>query len=1041
MNKKINYFLTFVALLFLQGVVAQSTTVSGIISDASGSPLPGVNVVEKGTSNGTSTDFDGNFTINVASDATLVLSSLGYETKEVGVNGQTTINTSLNEDASQLDEVVVTALGIRKSTKALGYSLTEVGGEEIATVKTPNAINSLQGKIAGVSISQNATGAAGSSRVVIRGASSLSGNNQPLYVVDGIPISNGNNGSASLWGGADGGDGISSLNPDDIESISVLKGGAASALYGSRAAGGVIIVTTKTGKGQEGFGVELSSSVTFDQVDTSLQDFQTEYGQGLRGGKPTNQAGALEAGFASWGARFDGSPVTQYDGVDRPYSYAGNNLDRFYRTGTTFINTVALTSANENLTYRLSASDLNNQDVLPNAGLNRKSFSINTTAVLADKLTSTVNAKYIIEKTQNRPRLSDSPGNANFSVGLLPGNLNVESLLPATDENGQERQFTNNTFTTNPYFSAFNFRREDVRNRIIASTSLRYDFTDWLSLTGRIGIDNDVIRRVEVEPFGTGFKPLGAIEDQERRTNQVDADIILAAERDITDKFAISALVGANSNHIKSENLFLGGDDFIVSGLEDIGNTVRQDRRREYTERKIGSVYGSLELSYDRWAYVTFTGRNDWFSTLSFPGKTTPNNDFYPSVNASLVLSDAFEMPSFISFLKLRGGYSEVAGGAQDPYSLALTYEIFGNPLLGQPTGRINGATVPNANLVPFNKSETEIGLDLRLFGNRLSFDLAYYSNETTNDIVDVATSITSGFNGAKANLGRITNKGVEFLVSGTPIQTADFNWNVSLNGAYNEGLVVATDDVGSDVNLDEPRTRNVRITHIVGERYGTIVGVSYDRDENGAIRYNINDNGVPLPVEGERKILGEGVAPFSMGFTNSFTYKNFNLNFLIDGKFGGQIFSGTNTLLYGNGLHKKTLEGRETGLTVSGIDASTDLPFTTTVTPEFLRDYWAGPNGAAGGVDAIAEEFVEDSDYIKFRQLSLGYSLPKKALEKVFLTSVNVSVIASNLFYISRSTDNIDPESAYAVGNSQGLEYFGVPSSRNYGMTINLKF
>jgi TonB-linked SusC/RagA family outer membrane protein len=1034
MNKKLLSFLTCVLLLFFQGVTGQDKNVSGVVTDDTGSPLPGVNVVEKGTSNGTSTDFDGNYVIKVDANSTLVFSSLGYKTKEVGVNGRSTVNTSIAEDASELDEVVVTALGIRKETKALGYSLTEVGGDEIATIKTPNAINSLQGKIAGVNISQNSTGAAGSSRVIIRGASSLSGNNQPLYVVDGIPINNSNNGAASLWGGSDGGDGISSLNPDDIESISVLKGGAASALYGSRAAGGVIIVTTKTGKEQQGFGVEISSQVTFDQVNTSLQDYQTDYGQGIRGVKPANQSGALEAGFSSWGPKFDGSLVPQFDGVSRPYSYQGNNIDKFYRTGTTFINTVALTNASENITYRLSASDLTNEDILPNAGLNRKSFSLNATSKMAEKLTSSVNVKYIIEKVQNRARLSDSPGNANFSAGLLPGNLDVTTLLPATDENGQERQFTDNTFVTNPYFSAFNFRRNDQRNRIIASTSLRYEFTDWLSLTGRMGIDNDVIRRTEIEPFGTGFKPRGGINDSERRTNQVDADIILAADKDITDKFAISALVGANSNHLKSENLFLGGNDFIVPDLQDIGNTVSQSRSRDYSERKIGSVYGSLELSYDRWAYVTFTGRNDWFSTLSFPGKTTPNDDFYPSVNGSLILSDALNLPSFISFLKLRGGYSEVAGGAQNPYALGLTYGIFGNPLQGQPTGAINGGTVPNANLVAFSKKETEIGLDLRMFNNRLSFDLAYYKNNTTNDIVDVATSPYSGYGGASANLGEVSNKGFEFLVSGTPIRTEDFNWNLSINGAYNESLVVATDNVGSDVNLDEPRTRNVRITHIVGERYGTIVGVSYERDANGVIKYDIDADGVPRAVEGERKILGEGVPPLTMGFTNTFTYKNLSLNILIDGKFGGQIFSGTNTLLYGNGLHKITTEGRENGLTVSGIDNATDQPFTTTVAPENLQTYW-------GEINDIAEEFVEDSDYIKFRQLSLGYSLPKKALDNVFLTNVNVSLIASNLFYISRSIDNIDPESAYSVGNSQGLEYFGVPASRNYGMSINLKF
>jgi len=1014
--------------------MAQNRTVTGTVSDNTGSPLPGVNVVEKGTSNGTSTDFDGNYSINVADGATLVFSSLGYATREVAVGTQTTVNVSLAEDASQLDEVVVTALGIRKETKALGYSLTEVGGEELSTIKTPNAINSLQGKIAGVNITQNSTGAAGSSRVIIRGSSSLSGNNQPLYVVDGIPIGNENNGSASLWGGSDGGDGISSINPDDIESLSVLKGGAASALYGSRAAGGVIIVTTKSGQGRDGFGVELSSSVTFDKVDTSLQDFQTEYGQGIRGRKPVNLVEARDNGLSSWGARLDGTPVVQWDGVERPYSYVGSNLDHFYRTGTTFINTVALTNSTGNSNYRLSASDLSNEDVMPNAGLNRKTFSLNASTVLAEKLTTSVNAKYIIEKVNNRPRLSDAPGNGNFTVANLSPNVDVRFMEPGANEDGTERTYSTNTFSQNPYFAAYNFRNEDVKNRIIASTSLRYDILDWLYLSGRIGIDHSTIRRVAVEPFGTAYKPLGGINEEERRYNQVDADLILGLERDVTDKFSVSGFVGTNSNHIKEEQLNLGGNDFIVPGLEDIGNTVSQSRSRTYGERKIGSLYGSLELSWDDWAYITFTGRNDWFSTLSFPGKTTPNDDFYPSVNASLILSDALNMPEFVSFLKLRGGYSEVAGGAQNPYSLSLIYEIFGNPIQGQPLGRVSGGTVPNSNLVPFSKSETEIGLDARFFNNRLSLDLAYYQNETTNDIVNVATSIYSGYNGASANLGKVENKGIEFLINATPIRTEDFSWNTTFNGAHNKGKVLATDDVDSDVSLDEPRTQNVRITHIVGEAYGTIVGVSYDRDPSGNIRYEIDAEGVPRAVEGERKVLGEGVPPLTLGWTNSFAYKNFNLNVLIDGKFGGQIFSGTNTVVYGNGLHKATLEGRESGLTVSGIDAATDQPFTTTVAPENLSTYY-------GEINDIAEHFVEDSDYIKLRQVSLGYSLPSSILKNVFLSSVDFSIIASNLFYIKRSIDNIDPESAYNVGNSQGLEYFGVPSSRSYGMNINVKF
>ncbi|MEX0274461.1 MAG: SusC/RagA family TonB-linked outer membrane protein, partial [Flavobacteriaceae bacterium] len=805
MNQKLNFLLMFVACLFFQ--VAMAQTVSGTVSDDSGMPLPGVNVVEKGTTNGASTDFDGNYQISVSGGATLVFSSLGYATQEVAVNNRSSLNVTLAEDASQLDEVVVTALGIRKETKALGYSLTEVGGEELANIKVPNAINALQGKVAGVNVSQNSTGVAGSSRVIIRGSSSLTGSNQPLYVVDGIPIGNDNNGSAGLWGGSDGGDGISSINPDDIESVSVLKGGAASALYGSRAANGVILITTKSGEGQKGLGVEVSSQLTFNKVNTNIQDFQTEYGQGRFGRKPANADEAFDIGLSSWGARLDGSSVPQWDGVSRPYSYAGNNFDRFYRTGTTFINTVALTSGNENMNYRFSVSDLDADDIVPNSGFNRKTFSLNASARMGDRLTSSVNAKYFVEDGKNRPRLSDAPGNPNFTVANLAPNVDVSFMDPGTNEDGTERQYSSNTFSQNPYFAANNFRREDTRNRIIASTSLRYDIMDWLYVTGRVGVDHYTRRATSVEPFGTAYRPLGAINEDERRYTQIDSDIILGGDYDVNDKIGLSAFVGANKNSIETENLGQRGTDFIVAGLEDVGNTQNQSRSRSYGKRKIGSVYGSLELSYENWAYLTFTGRNDWFSTLSFPGKTTPNDEFYPSINASIILSDALEIGGPIDFLKLRGGYSEVAGGAQDPYQLALNYEIFGQGHLGNPLGRISGGQVPNANLVPFSKSETEIGFDIRMLDNRVSLDFAVYKNHTPNDIFPVVASVVSGFGSALANLGEIENKWVEWLLSVTPFRSQDFTWTTSFNGAFTEGRIIATKDEDGQINLGSPKT------------------------------------------------------------------------------------------------------------------------------------------------------------------------------------------------------------------------------------------
>ncbi|WP_108424591.1 SusC/RagA family TonB-linked outer membrane protein [Flagellimonas amoyensis] len=1040
MIQKLKFVFVFAFLLSVQGALAQ--TITGTVSDESGVPLPGVNIVEKGTGNGVSSDFDGNYSIAVSDgNAILVFSSLGMETVEVSINGRSTINLSMKEDAQQLGEVVVTALGIRKDTKALGYSLTELGGDEISTVKTPNAINALQGKIAGVNITQNATGAAGSSRVIIRGNSTLTGNNQPLYVVDGIPIGNDNNGAASLWGGSDGGDGISSINPDDIASISVLKGGSATALYGSRGGNGVILITTKSGKGQKGFGVEFSTSAQFDRVNTDIMDFQTQYGQGRFGEAPTSQAEALAFGTSSWGSRLDGSPVVQWDGVERPYSYVGNNYDHFYRTGSTFINTVALSSGTEDLNFRFSASDLTNEDIIPNSGLNRKTFSLNAGAILNEKLTAQINAKYIVEDVMNRPRLSDAPGNANYSVGLLSPNVDVRTLSPGANADGTETMYSDNIYSQNPYWAAYNFRNEDTKNRIIASASLRYDILDWLYLTGRVGVDHYTRKATSVEPWGTAYIPLGAMNEEERRYSQIDSDLMLGIDKDITESFGVSAFFGANKNSIEYESLRLDGSQFIVPGLEDVANLSNQGRTRDYNKREIGSLYGSVELSYNNYAFLTFTGRNDWFSTLSFPGKTTPNNDFYSSINASLILSDMFEMPTSIDFLKVRGGYAQIAGGADSAYQLALTYEIFGQGHLSQPLGRVTGSTVPNVNLVPWNKTEMEFGVDARFFGNRLSLDLAYYTNETTDDIVNVTTSITSGYSSATANLGKIENKGVELLISGTPIRTSNFDWTTSVNMTFNEGMVTATNPENGNVTLDEPRTQNVNISHVVGQPYGVIYGTSFVRDNDGNIVYDIDGQGVPIPRQGQRKILGEGVPPWQVGFTNTFAYKNFNLSFLIDAKFGGQIFSGTNTVAYGAGLHKETLNGRENGLSVTGVDGATfnaetgsGTSFTTTVDPENLETYY-------GRVNDIAEYFVEDADFIKFRQISLGYTLPSKILDKTFLSSVTVNLIGQNLFYIKRSIDNVDPESAYNSGNSQGLEYFGIPSTRSYGVSCNIKF
>ena len=1061
MKKHYSLIVTLLMMFCANLIFAQSVVITGTVSSDDGEALFGVNILEIGTSNGTLTDSEGNYSIKVADGASLMFSLIGYESKTVVVAGQSEIKVVLGEGV-ELDEVVITALGIKREQKALGYALTKVEGDELSQVKTTSAINALQGRVAGVNISNNSSGSAGSSRVIIRGASSLTGDNQPLYVVDGIPIINNTNGSVvGPFGGehGDGGDDISTLNPDDIETVSVLKGSSAAALYGSLASNGVIMITTKSGKDQKTLGIEYTTSYTFDQVNTDLIDVQTTYGQGNNNLRPgyeyddndnpveiTDPTLATDEAYTSslqsWGVPYDGSSVYNWDGKKRPYSYTGDNMDKFYETGTTAVNTIALAKGGDNYNYRFSFSNLDNNDIFPNSTLNRKSFSLNASANINPKLVSTINAKYTIEKVHNRVTIGDTPGNANTIAWLLPGSLDISDLKGSdgtgANEDGTELRHQPSQFRTNPYWAANHFNNDDTKNRFTTSATLRYNLTDWLYATGRAGIDTYELGRKRVTPFGTAYRPAGELYQGSLSNKSIDADLMLGVDKALTDKISTNTIIGVNSRSSKFTGLSAIGRGFIVVGLEDLNNTTLPEPSNAYAETKTNSVYGSMEMSYDRMFYLTFTGRNDWFSTLSYPDKTTPNNDFYWSLSGSLLLDELLSLPDAVDFLKIRSSYAQVAGGARQPYALNLDYAIAGS-FQGQSFGQLNGSAIPNANLVPFQKNEFEIGLDLRLFKNRLHIDAAYYSNQTTNDIVSAAASLSSGYTSAILNIGELSNTGVEFLIGGAPIKKDAFVWNTSFNIGYNNSLIVSTDDEETPINVDgsQTRSKNAIISHIVGEHYGVIYGTSYERDDNGNILYDMNGS-VPKPVQGENKILGQGVAPLTLGFFNSFRYKKFSLSFLIDGKFGGDVHSGTNLSLIANGLHQQTLEGREGGLEVSGINADTGESFTTTVAPKDLRTYYGNMAAENAG---IAEAFIYSTDFIKFREVSFSYILPKNLLKRIAVSELRLSLVGRNLFFIMKDIDNIDPEASLNNLNSQGIERFGIPATRSLGFSVNVKF
>ena len=1037
MKTKFTRICTSFVLFFALTLSAYAQQISGTVTDENGVPLPGATVLVQGTSNGVSTDFDGNYSISASQGDTLVFSFVGYSSQSVVVGSSSTVNVSLEPD-NALEEVVVTALGVQRNTKALGYSVTNVEGDEISANPSTNAINALQGKVAGVNITGGAMGAKGSSRVVIRGSSSLTGNNQPLYVVDGITINNNNLGAAGMWGGTDFGDGISSINPDDVASVTVLKGGAAAALYGSRASNGVIIITTKNGLGSEGLGIEINSTTQFDMLNTSLWDAQTTYGSGSLGVAPSNSTSAMDNLYSAWGAKMSGQLVPQFDGVSRPYVYS-DNKDKYYETGTTYSNTISFSTANENGNTRFSLTNLDNDDIAPNSTLDRNQIGVNTSQKLGDNLKVDANMKYIMEDQSGNPRLSDAPGNANWILNNYAPSVDVNwAKGPNGDgrnDDLSEYRATPSIYVQNPWFASNYYINDAEKERFIGSINARLDLTDFLYIRGRVGADRYDLHRTTSEPFGTGYKPKGGINHYKLAFQQLDADFFLGTDNlSLTDQVSLTAFVGIGSNTVQSESMSINGNDFIVPSLVSINNVKAKSAGYGFSEKQINSAYGSAEFGYNDWAYLTVTARNDWFSTLSLAGKNAPNNDLYTSATLSLVLSDAFDLGD-ISFLKLRAGYSQVAGGADSPYRLNLTYGIVGQGHLGASLGQINGGQIPNTEITPFEKNETEFGFDIRMLDNRLSLDATYYDNETVGDIVGVSASATSGFGSALANLGEINNKGLELLLKYKPIVTDDFAMEVSFNYTNNDSKVVATNDTGGNISLNEPRDRNLRVTHIVGEKYGALFGTSFQRDSQGRIVHETS-RGYPVPViVNNRKILGFGVPPQQIGIGASFRYKDFNAGFLIEGKSGGQIYSGTNNRLIGYGLHKMTVPagGREAGMVPDGVLEDGSV-ITTSLDYAQQQAYWGRYNDAA-------EAGVRDSDYMRLRQLNIGYNIPSSLLEGSFIQSASVSLIGKNLFFLSNDVENVDPESAYASNNSQGLEFQGLPVPRTIGFNVNLKF
>ncbi len=996
-------------------------TVTGIVKTADGDVLIGVNILEKGTGNGTISDIDGTFSLDVQDGGILVVSYSGFQSQEIAVGNQSYIDIAMVE-GEYLDEVVVTALGIGRKKRALAYAVGELDGSSVATAKEVNIGNALAGKVAGVNVSNPATGAGGSSRIVIRGNSNISGNNQPLIVVDGVPINNDNLGSAGMWGGNDWGDGLSSVNADDVESMTVLKGNTAGALYGYRADNGVILITTKKGK-KGGLNVEFNSNFQAESIIDNY-DFQQQYGHGRNGAKPSTVEEAFAQGLYAWGAPLDGSSVIQFDGESRPYSATGDNLGRFYRGGSTFTNSLSLSGGGDNHNFRFSFTNLDNKGILPNSDLDRKTFSTNT-SIAHGKFTAGISGSFVIEGVNNRPRLSDSPGNANYTAWSLPPSINIEDMIgdpnkPGANAAGAELQFNDNVFVTNPYWAAHQFQANNRKNRVFGNINVGYEIIDGLTLGGKVGIDRFTESRRNLTPYGTAFSTLGQLSESNRNVQEVNLEATLNYIKDINDNFGINLLVGGNQQKNSNELLGGGGSNFNVPFLHTLRNLANQSVSYGFTQFQVNSVFGQAEFSVNSALYLTVTGRQDWFSALTDPnGAESKNSIFYPSVGLAYDLANGLELPSVVDFAKVRASWAQV-GGSTNPYQLGLTYGIFDQGHLGQPLGGINNNSVPPLGLVPSTNTELEVGVDVRMFKGKVHADLAYYTRETTDGILSASISAASGFGSKTVNVGKITNKGIEAFIEVQPVVNNNFAWTLGLNLAHNtnnvESLLTPEND-GEEIRLQESRTRNAYIHLVEGLPYSQVMAFEYERDGSGNI--TVDENG--LPVQGALRTFGTGVHPTTIGINNSFTFGNFGASFLLDMKRGAMIYNATNAYGYFRGLHQETLEGRE-----SGIGA---------VSSENVEDYY---QRIAFG---ISEQFVENANFVKLREIIVSYNLPSSLTEKLPFASGSLSFAGRNLLILSKNTTNIDPESTYTTGNGQGLEMFGVPVTRSFGLNLKLKF
>ena len=1073
---------------------AQDQVISGKVTSAEdGSALPGVNVILKGTSTGTATDIDGNYKFSAPANGTLVFSFIGLTSKEVAIGNQSIINVAMSADAKQLSEVVVTALGVKRDEKALGYSVQQVNSDAIVNSGATSAVDALVGKAAGIQVTRSSGSAGGGSRILIRGTTSLVGNNQPLVVIDGVRTNNDTQVSEGKTNGTASSNRLMDLNTDDIESVSILKGAAATALYGTAGSTGVIIITTKKGTKKDKIAVNFSTQVAVDQITNTIK-LQDKYSQGWGGAYDDPSTGSS----TSWGPKVsDLEYSTDAGHADAPgagaFDAEGNyrfdkngflvpkgtgngqaanvydNVNPFFEKSVSTTNSVSVSGGGDVATFRFSASNHDGSGIVPNEEYKRKTFKLASDLRVSEKLNFSGSINYTRSDYQ---RIQQGSNTSGLLLGMYRTPVtfdNTNGLDPSKAVNdpsayvfadGRQRNYRGGGGYDNPYWIVNNALRNEGVDRMFGNVKIDYKFSDWANLSLNIGTDMTSDVRQQHFEINSRTQPSGGITHDEFNTRQTDVNLLLNGSGQLNEDFAMNYLVGMNMFSYNMHNAFSQGADLAFPGFVHMSNAATVTAGENNARNRTIGFFAQGEASWRNTIFLTLAARTDYDSRLGNPSdfELSNTNFTYPSASLAFIFTELMNNTGPLSFGKIRASWAKVGAGPPNPYT---TQSVFVSPTIGDgwgtaigfPIGGVSGfdqsSLLGNPELTPEFTTSTEFGLDLRFFEGRLGLDVAYYNRKTVDAILNASLPLSTGYANVWLNAGEMTSDGIEITLNAVPVKTADFRWDSQVNFTKSKSVV---DKLAPGIDKLQLAGFSSAGTYLVaGNEYGAIFGGAYLREGSGGA----NDDGVNIPegavvinddptsseygfeaVDPTQRAIGNPNPDFIVGWNNTLKYKNFSLGFLFDWREGGDLWNGTAWALSFFGRSQLTADTREEApFVIDGV-----LSDGTPNNIEIVRDqsYWTS---SLGGFGSVGEQFVQDGGWVRLRELSLKYSLPQSLFGQNFIKGGSIGVTGRNL-WLSTDYDGIDPETSLTgSGNGQGFDYFNMPATKSLIFKLSLDF